>query len=137
MRGAFVDNADTIIGTPNGIECKIPTSGHGSGFRRAKVMRIDWGIFIDGERIYWTLTQKPDGVPSSTYNTVESARAAGYQVYCLAGGLYVNTATMLTKSLSPDSLWINDEQDIALALDPTAGVGRYSAYLNVLFLGVD
>lgn len=139
MRGAMLDNLSTLTGFANGIECKIPATGHGSGFRRAKVIRIDWGTMVTGERLYWTLTTKPDGLSSATFATADEARLSEYEVACLAAGLNAGTneAVMLERSLSPSDLWINDEQDIALCVDPTAGAGYYSAYLSVLFLGVD
>lgn len=139
MRGAAIDNVSTLPGVANAMEAKIPTSGHGSGFRRAKVVRIDWGQFVTGERLYWALVVKPDGVSSTTFNNAEDARNSEYEVNCLAAGLNAGTneAVMLERSLSPKDLWINDEQDIALCLDPTAGAGYFSGYLSVLFLGVD
>ena len=139
MMGALLDNVSTISGAPNGLECKIPAADHGSGFRRAKIIRIDWGTFIEGERLYWTLCTKPDGVSSSSFSVAADARTSEYEVACLAAGINAGTSsgTFLERSLSPDNLWINDEQDVALCVDPTIGVGNYSAYLSVLFLGVD
>jgi hypothetical protein len=139
MRGAMLDNISTVAGIAFAMEAKIPATGHGSGFRRAKVMRIDWGQFVTGERLYWCLTVKPDGVSSTAFNNAEDARLSEYEVNCLAAGINAGTneAVMLERSLSPADLWINDEQDIALCVDPTAGAGYMSAYLSVLFLGVD
>lgn len=139
MRGAVVDNVSTATGAAQALEAKIPASGHGSGFRRAKVIRIDWGTFVTGERLYWAICQKPDGVSSTLFNNAEDARNSDYEVACLAAGVNAGTneAFMLERSLTLSDQWINDEQDIALCIDPTAGAGYMSAYLTVLFLGVD
>ena len=125
------------IGTPLGIGINIPTD---VSFLRAKVIRIDYGISMEAERAFCTVWQGDRDITAaaSNFNTADQIRSSDFAMFPLKSWMSCsdsNARTFDHFSFRPSGLYINDEQKVAMTIDPTAGAGHVVAYLSVLFMG--
>ena len=130
-------DAPILLGTAEGIAVNIPEN---VPFARAQVKRIDWGIACEAERGFWTMWQGDrDIAAADPGNTADLIRSSDLDVFPLFSGISVsgpNAANMEHFSHRPSGLYINDEQKIALACDPTVGAGHLTFYLSIMFMGL-
>jgi len=130
-------DASILLGTTEGIAVNIPEN---VPFARAQVKRIDWGIASEGERSYWALWQGDRDIAAvDPGNTADIIRSSDLAVFPLASGISVsgpNASIMEHFTQSPRGLYINDEQKIALCVDPTIGAGHLTFYLSIMFMGL-
>ena len=130
-------DASILVGGTEAISVNIPED---VPFARAQVKRIDWGVASEAERTYWALWQGDRDIAGiDPGNTADLIRASNLAVFPLASGLSVsgpNAVIMEHFSQSPRGLYINDEQKIVVCADPTAGAGRLTFYLSIMFMGL-
>lgn len=127
-------------GLPVALQVNIPQDVN---YMRAKIERIDWGIACEGERAHWVLWQGDDSLSGTGFETIDEVRqfnnTTNFSCFPLMGGISVGLGTSAQMEhfvLNPNSLYINDEQKVILCIDPTAGIGHLSAYVNILCVGV-
>ena len=137
MSDAQLDSL-TLDGSALGLSAKIP---EGVSYIRAQVKRIDYGISMEAERAYCCMWQGDGDIAAATsdFNTADKVRDTDYAMVPLASWMSCSSAEARTFDhfrIRPSGLYINDEQKIAITVDPTVGAGHVVAYISVLFMGI-
>ena len=132
------NNLDEVLafGLRRGVAVSPGSIPETTGIRRFKVIDVWVRVELTGERFRWVLWQGDNSIATTEYESVSEVNTEDRSAFPIRGGI-VGDEGPLDFHYKPNGLFINRDQAIVLAGDPTIGGGRIVMSLCCKFLELD